>query len=386
LADLALAGAITDLLGFSIHPPRFLVQPTTGLCLVVFPLTMADPAQGFSKSQFSMLANRALVPPDDTHRSYEAILPPWLSPFAGKRAHNKSELPPQKRARSADPANRHSVENILPPLDTRFAQLRPECQRGPVSSSSAPSLSNRRSPPPSPIEQHFSPACATHVTSHSRINTQNQIDVYTNSPADDRHSHYGYQRRNDQHQLVAPSLAVHSVYPFTSHIAHHDHSSSELNLNHLPHNQVQVYADLKKRIDLIRVHEITKLEVSACTAVKMNLRGRTRLEHWLRTASQETRRAVTFIAATFQMDDGITSALPSERSRAMLNMTNDKLRLCDALMKRVTTRDGRFKWTLMFHLADCLQDLQDPERAIRLRCISSAIIEQNAKLASVKPW
>jgi hypothetical protein len=155
---------------------------------------------------------------------------------------------------------------------------------------------------------------------------------------------------------------------------------------HLSRAQRQEHAEVKKRIDLIRTFEMTKLEFNARTAVKMNLRGRARLEKWLKAASMDTRRAITFVATAFRMDNDILSDLPEERSRAMLRMTNDKLRLCDALMKRVTTRDGRFKWTLMFLLDDRLRTLEDPSRANRNPSMSPAAVEQFAKDSSLQHW
>jgi hypothetical protein len=133
---------------------------------------------------------------------------------------------------------------------------------------------------------------------------------------------------------------------------------------------------------------VSKLEMCANmrNGVKMNLRGRARLEAWLSEAKPPTRRALAFIVDLFRMDALITSSYPEDRTGAMLNMTNEMLRVCDALMKRTRTKDGRFKWGLLFKLIDRMSELEDPGRAEHAANISCAQLEQGAKDSSALAW
>jgi hypothetical protein len=161
-----------------------------------------------------------------------------------------------------------------------------------------------------------------------------------------------------------------------------------IDLGHLSRSQFLEYHEMRKRLDLVKGYEVSKLEMCANmrNSVKMNLRGRARLEAWLSKAQSSTRRALSFVADIFHMDPLINSSYAEDRISAMLNMTNEMLRVCDALMKRTRTKDGRFKWGLLFLLMDRLCELEDPVRVEYAASSNCALLEQQAKDSSAYAW
>jgi hypothetical protein len=113
---------------------------------------------------------------------------------------------------------------------------------------------------------------------------------------------------------------------------------------------------VERRFNLVRQYEIQKISGGAHQKehVKMNLRGRTKLEAWLTEAPPETLRAVQLIGAAFDLDERITSSVESARKAALHGMNNEDLRACEALMIRMNTRDGQANWHLLFKLYDQL--------------------------------
>jgi hypothetical protein len=74
--------------------------------------------------------------------------------------------------------------------------------------------------------------------------------------------------------------------------------------------------------------------------VKMNLRGRAKIESWLLTAAPNTLRAVYFLVTLFSLDFRLMSKDDQERKIGLRDMSNFDLRLCEALMSRISSRDG----------------------------------------------
>ena len=100
-----------------------------------------------------------------------------------------------------------------------------------------------------------------------------------------------------------------------------------------------------RRLQLMREYELKRLQTLAESkyGVKMNLRGRTKLEHWL-GSDQVTNRATNFIVAMFSLDHRVLSPNADDRRVSLLNMRNEDLRILEALMLRVTNRSGHANW------------------------------------------
>jgi hypothetical protein len=111
---------------------------------------------------------------------------------------------------------------------------------------------------------------------------------------------------------------------------------------------------IERRYSLVRQFEIQKISGGAQQKghVKMNLRGRTKLELWLAHAPSETLRAVELVGGVLNLDERITSKLDTARRTALHAMRNEDLRACEALMIRIATRDGKANWRLLFKLQD----------------------------------
>lgn len=165
--------------------------------------------------------------------------------------------------------------------------------------------------------------------------------------------------------------------------------NSAVVLEHLSRLQRVEYDTIRKRLDLVRSHEISKLEVSANLRnnAKMNLRGRARLEAWFSSCGPKALRAVHYVVDVFRMNTEITAPYSQQRTNAMLRMNNESLRICDSLMKRVQTKDGRFKWELMFLLMDTLRRMEDSSLA-RTQATNKSYsrLEAEAKHSSLTSW
>lgn len=103
-----------------------------------------------------------------------------------------------------------------------------------------------------------------------------------------------------------------------------------------------------RRLNLTREYELKRLRSLAQGkfSVKMNLRGRTKLESWL-GSSVVTVKSTELIVVMFQLDNRVLSSRPEDRREALLNMENEDLRILEALMLRVTNRGGNANWLLL---------------------------------------
>lgn len=117
----------------------------------------------------------------------------------------------------------------------------------------------------------------------------------------------------------------------------------------VPHDAEQRLQRTMNRFRLVKEYELRKIEIGAATKyhVKMNLRGRSKLEQWLSCADDDVANAVVFVTHELQLDPRITSNSSKERKLALYGMCNEKLRALEALMIRITTRDGRANWNLL---------------------------------------
>eukprot|EP00172_Hildenbrandia_rubra_P001223 Plantae.Rhodophyta-Hildenbrandia_rubra.ctg17711.p1 GENE.Plantae.Rhodophyta-Hildenbrandia_rubra.ctg17711~~Plantae.Rhodophyta-Hildenbrandia_rubra.ctg17711.p1 ORF type:complete len:447 (+),score=69.13 Plantae.Rhodophyta-Hildenbrandia_rubra.ctg17711:508-1848(+) len=82
--------------------------------------------------------------------------------------------------------------------------------------------------------------------------------------------------------------------------------------------------------------------------VRMNLRGKSKLLewlHWIQTLTDKVRIfALRTTSTVLLLDPRTLSADPGERKDAILSMSNEKLRLVEALMLRCLSRDGYANW------------------------------------------
>lgn len=104
-----------------------------------------------------------------------------------------------------------------------------------------------------------------------------------------------------------------------------------------------------RRLHMTKDYEIRKLESYAESRyhVKMNLRGRHKLEKWLATSDDIAANSVLFIVLVLNLDRRLVSRSARERQDALEDMDNEHLRMLEALMARTSTRDGHTNWGLL---------------------------------------
>jgi hypothetical protein len=115
-------------------------------------------------------------------------------------------------------------------------------------------------------------------------------------------------------------------------------------------------AQLERRFALVKHFELQKVATGAVqrSSIKMNLRGRNRLESHLSNASAIGWRAVKLCIGILSLDGRLTSPQEGARKAALYSMNNEQLRTVEALMLRVSSRDGAANWSLLFKLYDAL--------------------------------
>lgn len=104
-----------------------------------------------------------------------------------------------------------------------------------------------------------------------------------------------------------------------------------------------------RRLHLTKNYEIRKLEAYAESRyhVKMNLRGRHKLENWLSSEDPVASNSVLFIVLVLNLDRRLVSKEARERREALGDMNNEHLRMLEALMARTSTRDGYTNWGVL---------------------------------------
>lgn len=104
-----------------------------------------------------------------------------------------------------------------------------------------------------------------------------------------------------------------------------------------------------RRLHMTKDYELRKLEAFAESRyhVKMNLRGRNKLENWLQTNAPLTTHSVMFLVFVLNLDRRLISKSSRERKHALEDMDNEHLRMLEALMTRTSTRDGHTNWGLL---------------------------------------
>jgi hypothetical protein len=152
---------------------------------------------------------------------------------------------------------------------------------------------------------------------------------------------------HDSPQQPASHCQQQMFTPLGTHASRHDVIPQWYGSKHIEHTPARsldysrMYT-LESRFQTVMKFETEKLaEMRKQRAeVKMNLRGRAKLEFWLWSAAPNTMRAVSFLAIMFSLDPRLTSPKDGERTSGMQVMSNADLRLCEALMSRVSSRDG----------------------------------------------
>eukprot|EP00177_Eucheuma_denticulatum_P004290 GFKZ01007782.1.p1 GENE.GFKZ01007782.1~~GFKZ01007782.1.p1 ORF type:complete len:662 (-),score=109.17 GFKZ01007782.1:156-2141(-) len=104
-----------------------------------------------------------------------------------------------------------------------------------------------------------------------------------------------------------------------------------------------------RRLHLTKNYEIRKLEAYAESRyhVKMNLRGKQKLENWLSSEDTVASNSVLFIVLVLNLDRRLVSKEGRDRREALADMNNEHLRMLEALMARTSTRDGYTNWGVL---------------------------------------
>ncbi|CAN8067816.1 unnamed protein product [Agarophyton chilense] len=103
-----------------------------------------------------------------------------------------------------------------------------------------------------------------------------------------------------------------------------------------------------RRMQLTRDNELQRLQTIAAgkIKVKMNLRGRTKIEQWLQRDDVVT-KATALVVRMLRLDAAILSYNSSARKTALEKMSNEELRLLEALMIRLGNRNGHANWLIL---------------------------------------
>lgn len=103
-----------------------------------------------------------------------------------------------------------------------------------------------------------------------------------------------------------------------------------------------------RRVHLVRDTELQRVQTIARNKikVKMNLRGRTKIEHWL-LKDEVVSKAIALVVRAFALDSMVMSPNASARKVCLEKMKNDDLRLLEALMIRLGNKNGYDSWALL---------------------------------------
>ena len=107
-----------------------------------------------------------------------------------------------------------------------------------------------------------------------------------------------------------------------------------------------------RRLLFLRDFEMQRLKTIAQGKfhVKMNLRGRAKLQNWI-CSDEVSWEATNFVLSMFNTDRRVLSKNDDVRRNALYDMSNEDLRILEALMARIHSRGGRQNWeTLVRHL------------------------------------
>lgn len=104
-----------------------------------------------------------------------------------------------------------------------------------------------------------------------------------------------------------------------------------------------------RRLFVMKDYELKKLESDAESKyhMKMNLRGRQKLENWLASGDPVASSSVKYLVLTLNQDRRLVSDESKERQDALEDLDNRMLRKLEALKMRTSTRDGRTNWSLL---------------------------------------
>lgn len=103
-----------------------------------------------------------------------------------------------------------------------------------------------------------------------------------------------------------------------------------------------------RRVRLVRDTELQRVQTIARNKmkVKMNLRGRTKIEHWL-LKGDVVSKAIALLVRAFGLDSMVLSSSAPARKACLEKMKNDDLRLMEALMIRLGNKNGYESWELL---------------------------------------
>lgn len=164
-------------------------------------------------------------------------------------------------------------------------------------------------------------------------------------PVDSRHDETGVSetRANEEEATAASQVGGHSGSTSAGIDEQEDDMSfpPEMTLDEEQHEI--------RRLHVTKEYELKKLERDAESKyrVKMNLRGRQKLENWLASGDLVALSSVKYLVLTLNLDRRLVSEEVKERQDALEDLDNRMLRKLEALKIRTSTRDGRTNWSLL---------------------------------------
>lgn len=104
-------------------------------------------------------------------------------------------------------------------------------------------------------------------------------------------------------------------------------------------------ADAERQLYVIAENEMAKIRSNALAKchMKMNLRGRAKLNFLLDDDKVELMAAFQLLVSMFSLDERLLSHV-ADRKIALLELDNYGLRVCEAFMLRFASRDGQASW------------------------------------------
>lgn len=101
-----------------------------------------------------------------------------------------------------------------------------------------------------------------------------------------------------------------------------------------------------RRLHVLKDYELDKLESDARSRyhVRMNLRGKQKLENWLHLGDNVALSSAKYIVLALNLDRRLVSGNKKEMQYALKEMDNQTLRKLEALKMRTSTRNGRTNW------------------------------------------
>lgn len=147
---------------------------------------------------------------------------------------------------------------------------------------------------------------------------------------------------NQDHQSAATPVVKEGPDPVRGHVTMDEEEIT-------PQMVIDQEQSEMRRLHMTKDYELKKLESYAESRyhVKMNLRGRHKLQKWISTGEDIAVNSVLFLALVLNLDRRLVSESHVDRQSALEEMENEHLRMLEALMARTSTRDGHTNWSVL---------------------------------------